>query len=124
MNYANIRNGFFYSIMVLSFMYVIFCIFDDKDPKKIYNKEFAKTLSRKLRTVKELDDLELKKIQIEIDKILNAETKLKSVAKKSVVGAIKGGMTGCLVGGMEGALAGGIVFGTITPVIMMVENMI
>ena len=123
MDYASVKNNFFYGMMMVAFLYIIFCFMDDNDPRKTPNEEFALTLLKKLKTVEELDAMEIKKIQDEMDKILKKESKLGAVAKGSLIGAIKGGLTGCLVGGAEGALAGSIVFGTVAPVIIMIENM-
>lgn len=124
MDYSNVKNNFFYGMLVVAFIYVFVCFFNDISPDKTQNEEFALKLLKKLKTVEELDESEIKKINDEMTKILDKESKLGAIAKGSLVGAIKGGLTGCLVGGFEGAIAGSIIFATVAPVVIMAENMI
>ncbi len=122
MDYSNIKNKFFYGILVLAIVYIIFCVVEEDSINP--NKEFAKKLAARLESVDELDENERGKIQDEIDKLLSKPTVVAKIAKNSFTSAIRGALAGGLIGGVEGALAGGIIFGTITPVIVMVESMI
>ena len=125
MDYSNLKSRLFYGILIVATFYLIFCIInDEKDPRLKHNKEFAEKLRLKLNTVKELDEIEKKKIDDEMHKLLNERSHLGNLTKNSVTGAIRGGLAGGLVGGVEGALAGGIAFGAMSPVILMIETML